>query len=72
MRINKESKLTPKSFINLSTGVVQPLDFFEKTVCHAVAGIGHPQRFFDTLMITEKSISLFFLLLQPITPGYRQ
>jgi tetraacyldisaccharide 4'-kinase len=43
------SKLTPKSFINLSTGVVQPLDFFEKTVCHAVAGIGHPQRFFDTL-----------------------
>ena len=43
------SKLTPKSFINLSTGVVQPLDFFEKIVCHAVAGIGHPQHFFDTL-----------------------
>ncbi len=43
------SKLTPKSFVNLSTGAVQPLDFFEKIACHAVAGIGHPQRYFDTL-----------------------
>ncbi len=43
------SKLIPKSFINLSTGVVQPLDFFKKKLCHAVAGIGYPQRFFDTL-----------------------
>lgn len=43
------SKLTPKSFINLSTDVVQPLDFFEKIVCHSVSGIGHPQRFLDTL-----------------------
>ncbi|CAC9575930.1 Tetraacyldisaccharide 4'-kinase (EC 2.7.1.130) [uncultured Gammaproteobacteria bacterium] len=43
------SKLTPKSFINLSTGVAQSLDFFEKIACYAVAGIAHPQRFFDTL-----------------------
>lgn len=43
------AKLTPKSFINLSTDIVQSLDFFEKIDCHGVAGIGHPQRFFDTL-----------------------
>ena len=43
------SKLIPKSFVNLSTDVVQPLDFFERIDCHGVAGIGHPQRFFDTL-----------------------
>lgn len=43
------AKLIPKSFINLSTDIVQSLDFFEKIDCHGVAGIGHPQRFFDTL-----------------------
>ncbi len=43
------SKLVPKLFINLYTGVTQPLNFFEKIVCHSVAGIAHPQRFFDTL-----------------------
>lgn len=43
------SKLIPKSFVNLHTDVIQPLDFFAKTYCHGVAGIGHPQRFFDTL-----------------------
>ncbi|MEO1917207.1 MAG: tetraacyldisaccharide 4'-kinase, partial [Candidatus Thioglobus sp.] len=25
------------------------LDFFNQKTCHAVAGIGYPQRFFDTL-----------------------
>ncbi|MDC9715329.1 MAG: tetraacyldisaccharide 4'-kinase [Gammaproteobacteria bacterium] len=43
------SKLTPKTFINLSTGTVQALDFFNNQTCYGVAGIGHPQRFFNTL-----------------------
>ncbi|SMN16523.1 Tetraacyldisaccharide 4'-kinase [uncultured Candidatus Thioglobus sp.] len=43
------SKLTPKTFINLSTGATQALDFFNNQTCYGVAGIGHPQRFFDTL-----------------------
>lgn len=43
------SKLTPKSFVNLSTGATEPLDFFNNKTCHGVAGIGYPQRFFNSL-----------------------
>jgi tetraacyldisaccharide 4'-kinase len=43
------SNLVPKMYINLSTLESKPIDFFKNITCHAVAGIGHPQRFFDTL-----------------------
>lgn len=43
------SKLIPKSFVNLSTGAIKPLDFFNNKICHGVAGIGYPQRFFNSL-----------------------
>ncbi len=43
------AELTAKVFVNMATGVQQPLDFFANRHCHAVAGIGRPQRFFDTL-----------------------
>lgn len=35
--------------INLVTGAVKPLQDFAATTCHAVAGIGHPGRFFRLL-----------------------
>ena len=43
------STLKPLVFVNVSTNKQKPLDFFNQQTCHAVAGIGHPQRFFDTL-----------------------
>lgn len=50
------SKLVPKSFVNLSTGITQPLDFFNNKICHGVTGIGYPQRFFNSL--SELGISV--------------
>lgn len=35
--------------VNLATGACQPLAGFAGQPCHAVAGIGHPQRFFNQL-----------------------
>lgn len=43
------STLKPLMLVNASTNDQKPLDFFNQQTCHAVAGIGHPQRFFDTL-----------------------
>lgn len=42
-------ELMPMKFINLVTKAQKPLDFFTGKTCYAVAGIGVPQRFFDTL-----------------------
>jgi tetraacyldisaccharide 4'-kinase len=44
------SGLVPKAFINVVTNEQKPLDFFANQTCHAIAGIGHPQRFFDSLV----------------------
>lgn len=42
--------LQPTQLINVRTGVCQPLDYFPAgQSVHAVAGIGNPQRFFNTL-----------------------
>lgn len=41
--------LVPKAFINMATSQSQPLDFFQGQTCYGVAGIAHPQRFFNTL-----------------------
>jgi tetraacyldisaccharide 4'-kinase len=43
------SVLKPLMFVNVATNEEQPLDFFNQQTCHAVAGIGYPQRFFETL-----------------------
>ena len=43
------SVLKPLVFINVATNEEQPLDYFNQQTCHGVAGIGYPQRFFDTL-----------------------
>ena len=43
------SNLKPLMFINIKTGEQKPLDFFDQKRCHAIAGIGFPQRFFQTL-----------------------
>jgi tetraacyldisaccharide 4'-kinase len=43
------AELIPKVFINVKTKETKSLDFFKDKYCHSVAGIGHPQRFFDTL-----------------------
>ena len=43
------AKLTPVSFISALNEQEFPLDFFKGQYCHGVAGIGHPDRFFDTL-----------------------
>jgi len=43
-------QLQPTALINLRSGERQPLDFFPaQQALHAVAGIGNPQRFFNTL-----------------------
>jgi tetraacyldisaccharide 4'-kinase len=39
----------PKVFVNAVTLEEQPLDYFKNKTCHAVAGIGIPQKFFDSL-----------------------
>jgi tetraacyldisaccharide 4'-kinase len=42
--------LKPTALVNLRSGQRQPLDFFPAgQALHAVAGIGNPQRFFNTL-----------------------
>jgi tetraacyldisaccharide 4'-kinase len=42
-------RLAPSSAIQLTDGVAQPLQTFAGQCVHAVAGIGHPPRFFDAL-----------------------
>jgi tetraacyldisaccharide 4'-kinase len=43
-------QLKPSALVNLRSGQRQPLDFFAPgQALHAVAGIGNPQRFFNTL-----------------------
>ena len=42
-------ELKPLAFVNLVSGERKPLDFFYTEYCHAIAGIGNPQRFFTTL-----------------------
>jgi tetraacyldisaccharide 4'-kinase len=44
------SNLVPKAFVNVDTGEEKPLNFFKDQTVHGVAGIGHPQRFFDSLI----------------------
>lgn len=43
------AELIPKTFVNVKTNETKSLDFFKDQYCHGVAGIGHPQQFFDTL-----------------------
>jgi len=43
------SELVPKVFINVGTGKEKSLNFFKDKTCHGIAGIGYPQRFFDSL-----------------------
>jgi tetraacyldisaccharide 4'-kinase len=43
------AQIKPIGFVHLVTGERKPLDFFSDQPVHAVAGIGHPQRFFQTL-----------------------
>ena len=43
------SILRPIKFVNVATNEEQTLDFFNNQTCYGVAGIGHPQRFFDML-----------------------
>ncbi len=43
------AQLKPICFVNLLTSEKKPLDFFHNQYCHGVAGIGHPDRFFQTL-----------------------
>ncbi len=42
-------ELKPVSFVHLSSGEHKPLDTFYTEYCHAIAGIGNPSRFFQTL-----------------------
>ena len=42
--------LQPTGLVHVATGVCQPLSYFPPgQIVHAVAGIGNPQRFFNTL-----------------------
>ena len=43
------STLKPIMFVNVSTNEKKPLDYFNQQTCHAVAGIGYPDRFFGAL-----------------------
>lgn len=42
-------QLSPGQAINLKTQAEKPLDEFITESCHAIAGIGHPKRFFNLL-----------------------
>ncbi len=44
------TELALKMFVNVKTGEEKPLNYFKGEYCHGVAGIGYPQRFFDTLI----------------------
>ena len=44
------SRLVAKQFVNVVTGEVKPLDYFQSLRCYAVAGIAKPERFFDALI----------------------
>ncbi len=41
--------LHPEHFVNVKTGEIKALDQWVDVSCHAIAGIGNPQRFFNTL-----------------------
>jgi tetraacyldisaccharide 4'-kinase len=41
--------LHPDHFVNVKTGETKALDQWSGVSCHAIAGIGNPQRFFNTL-----------------------
>jgi tetraacyldisaccharide 4'-kinase len=41
--------LLPLHAYHLRSGAAEPMEYFKNRAVHAVAGIGHPQRFFDTL-----------------------
>ncbi len=43
------AQLKPVKFIHILSGQAFALDFFKDKSCHGVAGIGHPDRFFDAL-----------------------
>ncbi|ABL02560.1 lipid-A-disaccharide kinase [Candidatus Ruthia magnifica str. Cm (Calyptogena magnifica)] len=43
-------KLTLKMFVNVKTGEEKSLNYFKGKYCHGVAGIGHPERFFNALI----------------------
>jgi tetraacyldisaccharide 4'-kinase len=43
--------------ISLTTGEVRPLTAFQGSQVHAIAGIGHPQRFFDALRALDLQVA---------------
>jgi tetraacyldisaccharide 4'-kinase len=49
--------IRPLHWVNMKTSEILPLDALEKKVFHAVAGIGNPQRFYQTL----KELGLEFI-----------
>lgn len=50
------SNLVPRLFVNVFTLERKPLNFFHNKTCHAVAGIGYPDRFFATLISLDINI----------------
>lgn len=48
-QLDKQFSLIPTAAVNVSTGEAVSLHNFHGQQVHAVAGIGHPKRFFDTL-----------------------
>ncbi|ALE52068.1 tetraacyldisaccharide 4'-kinase [Candidatus Thioglobus autotrophicus] len=42
-------QLKPVKFVHMRSEEEFPLDFFKNQTCHGMAGIGHPERFFNTL-----------------------
>lgn len=51
-------QLKPQCFVNLLTGEQQPLTYFfdKPTIINAVAGIGNPERFFNSLLALDFDI----------------
>jgi tetraacyldisaccharide 4'-kinase len=47
------SYLKPTNLVNLKTNEIKPTSYFIGRNCHAVAGIGNPERFFNTLSNCE-------------------